>query len=123
MRSKYLSVLPISTSSHPPATRGLAPTIPRPDNDPGRPGGSEDSGGATGVVLGMLGASCAMCGTAVLAGLFSLVGAGGILTLLPLDGLEFTFAALVALVLSIHWLAEGFRGETIRGCPVGVIPE
>lgn len=82
----------------------------------------EGSGGVAGVVLGTLGAGCATCGTAVLAGLASLVGAGSMLTLLPLEGLEFTVAALVALVLSIHWLAEGFRGGTIRGCPVDVAP-
>lgn len=80
----------------------------------------EGSGGVTGVVLGTLGAGCATCGTAVFAGLLSLAGAGGGLTLLPLDGLEFTFAALVVLVLSIYWLADGFRGGTIRGCPVDI---
>lgn len=80
----------------------------------------ESSGGVTGVVLGTLGAGCATCGSAVLAGLFSLVGAGGALTLLPLDGLEFTLVALVVLVLSIFWVAEGMRGGEIRGCPVDV---
>lgn len=81
-----------------------------------RAGGA--GGGAVGVVLGVLGAGCAACGSAVLAGLLSLVGAAGLLTRLPLDGLEFGLLALVALVLSIHWLAEGMRGGDIRGCPV-----
>jgi len=79
-------------------------------------GGS--GGSVVGVLLGTLGAGCAACGSAVLAGLLSLVGAAGVLTLLPLDGLEFALLALAALVLSIHWLADGMRGGEIRGCPV-----
>lgn len=78
----------------------------------------EGSGGVVGIVLGTLGAGCAACGSAVLAGLFSLVGAGSLLTLLPLEGLEFTLVALGALVLSIYWLADGLKGGMIRGCPV-----
>lgn len=80
----------------------------------------EGSGGATGVILGTLGAGCAACGSVFLAGLLSLVGAGGAMALLPLDGLEFALVAVVVLVLSIYWLAEGLRGGTIRGCPVEV---
>lgn len=80
----------------------------------------EGSGGVVGIALGTLGAGCASCGSAVLAGLFSLVGAGSVLTLLPLDGLEFTLVALVVLVLSIYWIAEGLKGGTIRGCPVDI---
>ena len=81
---------------------------------------SAESGGGSllGVVLGTLGAGCAACGSAVIAGLLSLFGAAGLVTLLPLDGLEFSILALAALVLSIHWLAEGMRGGEIRGCPV-----
>lgn len=63
-------------------------------------------------------AGCAACGSAVLAGLLSLFGVAGAGTLLPLDGLEFSLLALVALVLSIYWVAEGMRGGEIRGCPV-----
>jgi hypothetical protein len=80
---------------------------------------AERGGGSLiGVVLGTLGAGCAACGSAILAGLLSLFGAAGLVTLLPLDGLEFTLRALVALVLSIHWLADGMRGGEIRGCPI-----
>lgn len=78
----------------------------------------EGSGGVTGVVLGTLGAGCAACGSAALAGLLSLFGAAGALTLLPLEGLELSFGALVVLVLSVYWIADGLDGETIRGCPV-----
>ena len=80
---------------------------------------AEGGGGSlVGVVLGTLGAGCAACGSAVLAGLLSLFGAAGVLTLLPLDGLEFALLSLAALVLSIYWLADGMRGGEIRGCPV-----
>lgn len=76
--------------------------------------------GVVGVVLGALGAGCAACGSAVLVGLLSLVGGSGLLLALPLDGLEFTLAALVPLLLSLFWLADGMRGAEIRGCPVDV---
>lgn len=79
---------------------------------------SGGSGSLSGVVLGTLGAGCAACGSAVLAGLLSFFGAAGALLLLPLDGLEFTLAALVVLVLSLYWLADGMRGGEIAGCPV-----
>lgn len=75
---------------------------------------------ALGLVLGALGAGCAACGTALLAGLLSLVGATGVLTLLPLEGLELSLVAAVVVVLSIYWLAEGMRGGEVNGCPVDV---
>lgn len=79
---------------------------------------TEGSGGAVGIVLGALGAGCAACGSAVLAGLLSLFGVAGAVTVLPLDGLEFSLLALVTLLVSIYWVADGMRGGEIRGCPV-----
>lgn len=85
----------------------------------------EGSGSAAGLVLGTLGAGCAACGSAIFAGLFSILSATGLvavgpvsLTFLPFDGLEFTALALVALVLSIYWLADGMRGGMVNGCPI-----
>lgn len=78
----------------------------------------EGSGSVAGMALGVLGAGCAACGTAVLASVLSIFGAAGALTVLPFDGLEFSFVALVLLVLSIYWLADGMRGGEVRGCPV-----
>lgn len=78
----------------------------------------EGSGSLGGVVLGTLGAGCAACGSAVLAGVLSAVGAGGLITLLPLDGLEFALIALLVVLLSVYWLADGMRGGEIAGCPV-----
>jgi hypothetical protein len=79
---------------------------------------AESGGSAVGVLLGALGAGCAACGSAVLAGLLSLVGAAGALTLLPFDGLEFSVLAAATLLLSVFWLADGMRGGEIGGCPV-----
>lgn len=78
----------------------------------------EGAAGTLGAVLGALGAGCGACGAVLVTGVLSLFGAAGVLTLLPLDGLELTLAALVVLVLSVYWLAEGLRGGEIRGCPV-----
>jgi hypothetical protein len=78
----------------------------------------EGSGSIAGVLLATLGAGCAACGSAVLVGLLSLVGATVSLTVLPLHGLEFVLLALGAVLLSIYWLADGMRGGTVAGCPV-----
>lgn len=78
----------------------------------------QSGSGAAGLVLGTLGAGCAACGSALLAGLLSLLGLHGSLLVLPLDGLEFALLALVTLVLSIFWVADGMRGDEVAGCPV-----
>lgn len=80
----------------------------------------QGSGSIGGIGLGLLGAGCAACGSAVLAGLLSIAGASGLLLALPLDGLEFSALAMLALLLSLYWLAEGMRGGDIGGCPVDV---
>ncbi|SFK82153.1 hypothetical protein SAMN04487950_1263 [Halogranum rubrum] len=80
----------------------------------------ESSGSAVGVVLGTLGAGCAACGSVLLAGLLSLFGASGLLLLLPFEGLEFSLLALIPLVLSMYWIADGMRGGEINGCPVDI---
>lgn len=75
-------------------------------------------GSAAGVVLGTLGAGCAACGPGILAGIVGIVGGAGLLANLPYEGLEFSMVAVVVLVLSMFWLADGMRGGEIRGCPV-----
>lgn len=75
-------------------------------------------GSLAGVVLGALGAGCAACGTAVLAGLLSLVGVGGATLLLPFEGLELAVVAALSLLLSMYWLADGMRGGAVNGCPI-----
>lgn len=76
------------------------------------------SGSAAGVVLGTIGAGCAACGPGILAGVVGLVGGAGVLANLPYEGLEFSMLAVIVLVLSMYWLADGMRGGEIRGCPV-----
>lgn len=83
--------------------------------------GVDLEGGSTsalGVGLGVLGAGCAACGSTVLVGLLSLLGVSVSLVAFPLEGLEFALGAVVVLVLSIYWLADGMRGGQVRGCPV-----
>ncbi|MEF8838570.1 MAG: hypothetical protein V5A18_03585 [Haloarculaceae archaeon] len=79
---------------------------------------AESSGSVAGVFLGVLGAGCAACGSAILVGVLSLFGAAGLVTALPLEGLEFALLAVVVLLLSMYWLADGMRGGSIRGCPI-----
>jgi hypothetical protein len=74
--------------------------------------------GVVGAVLGVLGAGCAACGSAILLGLLGLFGISTSLLWLPLDGLEFALLALVVVLLSTYWLADGMRGGEIDGCPV-----
>lgn len=78
----------------------------------------ESSGSAVGITLGLLGAGCAACGSTILAGIFSLLGATSLLALLPFEGLEFSGLAGLALLLSMFWLADGMRGGSVRGCPI-----
>ena len=85
-----------------------------------RVGLKQGSGSLVGVVLGVVGAGCAACGSAILAGVLSLVGATGLLTAFPYEGLEFSGLAVLALLLSMYWLADGMRGGEIRGCPIDI---
>ncbi|MDY6775593.1 MAG: hypothetical protein SV253_05880 [Halobacteria archaeon] len=80
----------------------------------------EGSGSVVGLVLGVLGAGCAACGTAVLAGILSVFGVVGGLAFLPFDGVEFSVLAAVALLVSVYWIADGMRGGEVAGCPVDV---
>lgn len=88
------------------------------EHDTGNRGGSV--GSLSGALLGTLGAGCAACGSALLAGILSAIGATGLLAVLPFDGLSFTVLALLTIVLSIYWVADGMRGAQINGCPVDV---
>lgn len=83
-------------------------------------GAREGTGSAAGVALGIVGAGCAACGSAILGGVLTLVGAGAALTLLPLHGLEFALLAFVAVLFSLFWIAQGMRGGEVAGCPVEI---
>lgn len=81
---------------------------------------SGSGGSVMGIGLGVLGAGCAACGSALLFGLLSLFGAGSLVFLLPFDGLEVTVLAATALLLSTYWIAEGMRGGKVEGCPIDI---
>lgn len=81
---------------------------------------SGSGGSMVGVALGLVGAGCAACGSALLLGVLSLFGASGLLLVLPLGGLELSLLAVGALLLSTYWLADGMRGGRIQGCPIDV---
>lgn len=76
------------------------------------------AGSAIGMIFGTLGAGCAACGSVVLTGFLSLIGATSALALLPFDGLSFSALALLVFLLSIYWTADGMRGGMVNGCPI-----
>jgi hypothetical protein len=53
-----------------------------------------------GLVLGIIGVGCASCGSLLLLSFLSLVGAGGILSILPLHGQEFGLIGIAILLYS-----------------------
>jgi len=62
--------------------------------------------GFSGLVSGFFGIGCAACGTFILGPLLALVGAGGLITLLPLGGQEFGFLGVGLLVFSIFLIVK-----------------
>lgn len=61
--------------------------------------------GFLGIASGVLGVGCAACGSFLLTNL-TLVGAGGVLTFLPLGGSEFGIIGAVLLALAIYMTAK-----------------
>lgn len=59
-----------------------------------------------GLASGSLGVGCAACGTLILSPVLTFLGAGTLITTLPLGGEEFGLAGLVMLVLSLLWGAK-----------------
>ncbi len=62
--------------------------------------------GVGGIVAGFLGIGCAACGTFVLTSLLTLIGAGSILTVLPLKGQELGILAVGLLAYSVYALIK-----------------
>lgn len=61
--------------------------------------------GFLGIVSGVLGVGCAACGSFLLTSL-TLVGAGGVLTLLPLGGSEFGIIGAILLAVAVYMTAK-----------------
>ena len=62
--------------------------------------------GLGGLASGFVGIGCAACGTFVLGPVFSFVGAGGLVALLPLEGQEFGVLGIGMLCFSIFLVAK-----------------
>ncbi len=62
--------------------------------------------GFGGIVSGVLGIGCAMCGSVIVTGGLSLLGASGILIFLPLRGGEFSVLGVVLLLVSLVAVAK-----------------
>lgn len=62
--------------------------------------------GASGILSGILGIGCAACGSVIITGLLSLVGASGALVFLPLRGGEFGIIGVVLLAISIAVISK-----------------
>lgn len=59
-----------------------------------------------GLVSGFFGIGCAACGSIIVTSLLSLIGAGGLLALLPFGGEEFAFVAVVLLSYSLWQIGK-----------------
>ena len=68
---------------------------------------------AGGLFSGMLGIGCAACGTLVLGPLFALVGAGGLIAILPFGGQEFGIAGVGMLGFSIFLTAKKIQDPLV----------
>ena len=69
-----------------------------------------------GLASGFFGIGCAACGTFVLGPVLSLVGAGGLIALLPFDGQEFGLLGVGLLGFSIFFAAKKIREPL--ACPL-----
>ena len=72
--------------------------------------------GLGGLASGFLGIGCAACGTFVVGPVLSLVGAGGLIALLPFGGQEFGLLGVGLLGFSIHLAAKKIREPLV--CPL-----
>ena len=62
--------------------------------------------GVGGLVSGIFGIGCASCGTFILTSVLALVGAGGIVTFLPLGGEEFGILGVILIGYATYWTVK-----------------
>jgi hypothetical protein len=65
-----------------------------------------NTAGFLGAVSGVFGIGCAACGSVIVSGLLALVGATGLLALLPLHGAEFGLIGVLLLMYSVYQLSR-----------------
>ncbi len=68
--------------------------------------------GFLGITSGVLGVGCAACGSFLLTSLV-LVGAGGVLTFLPLGGSEFGILGVILLAFAVHTTAKQIENPLV----------
>lgn len=71
--------------------------------------------GVLGVISGVFGVGCAACGSVIITSLLVLVGAGGLLALLPFHGAEFGVLGIIFLSISIYQLGKRINDPLV--CP------
>lgn len=71
------------------------------------------SAGIGGLISGVLGLGCAACGSVLLFPILSLVGAGGLVALLPLQGEELSFLGVALLVVSASILLKQISNPAV----------
>lgn len=69
-----------------------------------------------GIISAVLGIGCAACGSVVLTAVLSLFGAGGLLLILPLHGIEFGIIGFILLLVSIRYLIKRINDPFV--CPM-----
>jgi hypothetical protein len=69
--------------------------------------------GFFGMASGVLGMGCAACGSFLLTGILPLVGASGVLTMLPLDGGEFGILGVMLLAVSLCLTAKQIQNPAV----------
>lgn len=72
--------------------------------------------GLAGSVSGVLGIGCAACGSVILTGFATSIGAAGFLLLLPLRGGEFALIGILLLFISIKYLVKKINDPLV--CPI-----
>lgn len=69
--------------------------------------------GFLGITSGVLGVGCAACGSFLLASTLSLIGAGGALALLPLQGSEFGILGALLLAFAVYATAKQIENPLV----------
>ena len=69
--------------------------------------------GFFGLTSGVVGMGCAACGSFLLTSTFSLFGASGILTFLPLNGGEFGILGVILLTVSLYLTAKHIQNPAV----------
>lgn len=68
-----------------------------------------------GMVSAALGIGCAACGSIVLSAILSMFGAGSLILLLPLHGVEFGLVGIILLCFSIYYLMKRINDPLVCG--------